>query len=445
MTLGGRRPYLRQTHGEVSGLKTIMKQATLRAARAVDDWIHRRTRGNRRRVLFDGETQMHFSMFETICGAMQEDERLETYATCCWQGGLKSPDMALRELLGLRTRFVPYERAKWKKWDLYVSSCFDNAWFARSLPWVDTFHGVGEKWATSQDRLYMVHPLAKRYDRLFCPNERLVRGYQSHPGFLKTPGSACLTGMPRSDLLVWLNNPEVRASLRTALGVRDAVPLVLFSPTYGADGVLHAFGKSIIEQCLQANLHVAVKLHSCSYLEDPKFNCGVDWFRELEPYTRFDTFRHVPHANLTALMLAADVIVTDFGSAAVECSLTDRTLFFCGIKSQAERTGGDRVQFNLLCSAGGPVRNVGEFSDRLKRFLKGDSLNRGEQNTLRDTFFHTPGQATDNCLRIVYALLDLSYPATQVQSYVARKRQQVLQNPLAFLGLGNEPSLDRSP
>jgi hypothetical protein len=144
-------------------------------------------------------------------------------------------------------------------------------------------------------------------------------------------------------------------------------------------------------------------------------------------------------------MLAADVIVTDFGSAAVECSLTDRTLFFCGIKSQAERTGGDRVQFNLLCSAGGPVRNVGEFSDRLKRFLKGDSLNRGEQNTLRDTFFHTPGQATDNCLRIVYALLDLSYPATQVQSYVARKRQQVLQNPLAFLGLGNEPSLDRSP
>lgn len=387
---------------------------------------------------------MHFSMSETICGALQEDERIETYATCCWAGGLKVPLETVFHLLGeARLKFVPYEKAKWRKWDLYVSSCFDNPWLARTVPWVDTFHGVGEKFIPNEDRLYMVHPLAKRYDRLLCPNQRLADGYKKRAEFLKSPDSLCLTGMPRADMLVWLNDLEVRNALRSALGVRQDERLLLFAPTYGADGVLHAFGTQIIEACLRARIHVVVKLHSCSYLPDPKYSCGVKWTHELQQYGRSKAFLHLPQANLTALMIAADAIVTDFGSAAVESSLLDTPLFFFGIKSQAERTGGDRVQFDLLCSAGGCLKDMKGFHERLTAFLRGDELNRNERSDLRETFFYSSGRATENSLRIMYSLMNLRYPDGLLKSYIAKKRQQVLTNPRAFLGL--ETKLAQSP
>jgi len=411
------------------------KSAILSFLRDADDRLHRRLRGARRRVLFDGESRMHFAMFETLYGAMRLDPRIDLAVTCSWQGGLKVPLKSVRPVLeGVDSRWVPYWKARWRKWDLYVSSCFDVPWLARRVPWVDTFHGVGEKWVEDGSRLYMAHPLAARYDRLLCPNRRLAAQFEARPGFLKTPESLRVTGLAKADPLVWFNTPEVRARLKEALAFPSAAPLVLFAPTWGPDGVLALHAEDVVRSCREAGANLAVKLHSCSYLPDPRFNGGVDWMERMDRWAREHGFRHLPHADLTALILAADVMVADFGSAAVEYCLVDRPLVFFHGAAQAQRTGGDRFQFNALCAAGGDVRDRPALKARLGLALGGQDGAAAARRALRETFFAAPGQATGNGLREMYGLMDLDVPSGLVEKCQADRRQRILRDPAGFIG-----------
>jgi hypothetical protein len=416
-----------------------LRTRVLRVLRNGDDRLHRALRGARRRVLFDGETAMHFSMFETLAGSLRGDPRVAVRFTSSWQGGFKLPREAVAALLGgVSADGVPYRRARWQKWDLYVSSCFDNPWFARRVPWADTFHGVGEKWVGGGAHLYMAHPLGARYDRLLCPNDRLAEQFRQRPAFVKTPESVRVTGMARSDLLVWFGGPEVRAALRAALGITDARPAVLFAPTWGTDGALAAYGEDILRECAARGLHAIVKLHSCSYLDAAKYSGGVNWRQRLDALAGALGFRHAPNANLTALILAADLMIADFGSAPVECCAADRPLIFFRLPAQERRIGGDGVQFGMLCAAGGPVTDLDTLRRRLDDVLDGRDGAAAARRRLRDTFFHAPGQATENCLRQMYELMELDVPAGLLERYRAEKRRRILAAPAEFLGLGAE-------
>lgn len=403
--------------------------------RSADDRLHRRLRGTRRKVLFDGESRMHFAMFETLHGAMRFDPRLDLSITCSWDGGLKIPMRSLRAMIhGVDAGWIPYWKAKWLKWDLYVSSCFDNPWFARSVPWADTFHGVGEKWVEGGSRLYMAHPLAARYDRLLCPNRRLAAQFEARPAYLKTPASLRRTGLAKADPLVWFNTPAVRAALRAALPFDRAAPVVLFAPTWGVDGVLARHGEDVARLCREAGVNLIVKLHSCSYLPDAQFNGGVDWSARLAEWARIYGLAHLPEADLSTLMLAADVMIADFGSAPVEFCLVDRPLVFFNSPAQAERTGGDGFQFDALCAAGGGARDTEALRQRLSLALGGDDGAGRQRAAIREEFFFDAGNATANGLRELYALMELENGDGVVEQFKRARETQLLKRPEQFLG-----------
>lgn len=396
--------------------------------------MHRRFRGDRRRVLFDGETAMHFSMFETLYGSLGHDERIERHVTSSWPGGPKAPIDSLCRMMGASASdFVPYGKAKWQKWDLYVSSCFDNPWFARSVPWVDTFHGVGEKWVADGSRLYMCHPLAARYDRLLCPNRRLAHQFEAHPAFLKTSESLKLTGLAKSDVLTWYNVPEMRVALKKALGLSVDRPVVLFAPTWGPDGLLARYGEQVIDVCLRVGGSLVVKLHSCSYHPETAFGGGGDWRKRIDDLARKHRFLHLPDASLTSLMLAADVMISDFGSAPVEYCLLDRPLLFFAIKEQADRTGGDGSQFKALCAAGHGLDGLEEFEGRLAGMLAGKDDAAAARRSLTADFFHEPGSATRNCLQELYALMDLKMPEGLSDRYREARGTAMRDDPERFV------------
>jgi hypothetical protein len=415
-----------------------VKKRVLTTLRAWDNAWHRGLRGVWRRVLFDGETAMHFSMFETLCGCLNLDPRIQSCFTCSWNGGLKTPLQSVARLLKSEAQhFVPFSRAQWQKWDLYVSSCFDVPWFARSVPWVDTFHGVGEKWADDGTRLYMCHPLAVRYDRLLCPNQRLAAQFEARPSFLKTPDSLRLTGLAKSDTLVWFNTPEIRSALKKALPLRAGKPVVLFAPTWGREGLLARHADAVMDACLESGVNLIVKLHSCSYLPDAQFSGGVDWGKRMDEMALQRGFLHLPHANLSALMLLADAMVADFGSAAVEFCLLDRPLLFFRIEEQGARIGGDRFQFETLCAAGNNIATMEQLRTALRRILQGEDDAAEARKSLAQTFFFAAGQATFNCLKEMYALMDLECPVGLVETYQVALRRDILAEPAAFLGIGN--------
>jgi CDP-glycerol glycerophosphotransferase (TagB/SpsB family) len=379
---------------------------------------------------------MHFSMFETLYGSLGHDERIERHFTSSWPAGLKAPIDSLCRMVGASgSDFVPYGKAKWQKWDLYVSSCFDNPWLARSVPWVDTFHGVGEKWVADGSRLYMCHPLAARYDRLLCPNRRLAQQFEAHPAFLKTSESLKLTGLAKSDVLTWYNVPEVRVALKKALGLPVDRAVVLFAPTWGPDGLLARYGEQVIDVCLRVGGSLVVKLHSCSYQPETAFGGGGDWRKRMDDMARERGFLHLPDASLTSLMLAADVMISDFGSAPVEYCLLDRPLLFFAIPAQAAATGGDRYQFNALRKAGCNVTTLDELQMALKGAISGADPSAPHRASLARTFFHNAGNATVNGLCEMYELMNVSPPNHIVEQYKSQKKNRILADPRCFLGV----------
>ena len=408
----------------------------LEAVRRADDRVHRATRGERRRVLFDGETSLHFSMFETLHGCLCRDARVQCRFTSSWADGLKAPLERICAVLGAGPdEFVNYRLAQWRKWDLYVSSCFDLAWFARSVPWVDTFHGVGEKWVETGERLYMAHPLAARYDRLLCPNRRLAAQFERHPEYLKSPESLRVTGLAKSDALVWFNTEEMRSALRSALPLKPGRPVVLLAPTWGPDGLLAQYLSEAIAICAAAEVNLIVKLHACSYLRDEAFSGGVNWRARLDAESRAGGFLHLPDASLTALILVADVMIADFGSAPVEYSLVDRPLLFWVAPGQAARSAGDRFQYELLTAAGGAVVSPEDLRRKLAGALGGSDGAAAQRRALRETFFPAAGEATWNCLREMYGLMELPMLEGLVEGYRAERTSAILNDPVSFLGL----------
>ena len=63
-----------------------------------------------------------------------------------------------------------------------------------------------QKYIPDENRVYMIHPLAKTCDHLLCPNQRVIDGFGDHPEFLKPSTQLHLTGMSRQDCLEWGSN-----------------------------------------------------------------------------------------------------------------------------------------------------------------------------------------------------------------------------------------------
>jgi CDP-glycerol glycerophosphotransferase (TagB/SpsB family) len=243
-----------------------------------------------------------------------------------------------------------------------------------------------------------------------------------------------VTGLAKSDPLVWFNRPALRSALRSALPFRDGGPLVLFAPTWGADGVLAQHGETVVRLCRDAGANLVVKLHSCSYLPDGRFNGGVNWSERMAQWAKTYGIAHLPEADLSILMLAADVMVADFGSAPVEFCLVDRPLVFFDSPAQAERTGGDRFQFAALCAAGGGVRDAGDVRRRLALALGGNDGAERERASVREAFFFGAGNATANSLRELYALMELDEAGDLIEQYRRDREAQLLQRPEQFYG-----------
>jgi CDP-glycerol glycerophosphotransferase (TagB/SpsB family) len=213
-----------------------------------------------------------------------------------------------------------------------------------------------------------------------------------------------------------------------------AAPVVLFAPTWGPDGVLARHGEAIARLCREAGANLVVKLHSCSYLPGARFNGGVDWSARLAEWGKTYGLAHLPDVDLSVLMLAADVMIADFGSAPVEFCLVDRPLVFFDSPAQAERTGGDRFQFNALCAAGGGARDEEALRRRLALALAGNDGAGRQRAAVREEFFFDAGNATTNSLRELYALMELESGSDVVAQYKRAREEQLLKRPEQFLG-----------
>lgn len=128
-------------------------------------------------------------------------------------------------------------------------------------------------------------------------------------------------GAPRNDLLCSdADRPDQK--VRSALGIPDSRRIVLYAPTFRADGSLDAY-----------NLDYARLCKSCEERFGGRFTAAIRLHPNVAKsagalhYDGEITFNASPYEDMQELLAAADVIITDYSSLMFDFCLTRRPCF----------------------------------------------------------------------------------------------------------------------
>ncbi|WP_433540976.1 CDP-glycerol glycerophosphotransferase family protein [Streptosporangium sandarakinum] len=263
---------------------------------------------------------------------------------------------------------------------------FRHAWFlARARYWVDshnlpycyrkrratrylqTWHGqVFKKMGLDDPRLRAQPAMARRYaeavarwDVLLTPGPDFRRDFGDASGFT---GEALHAGYPRTDVLVRHDEPEQRERARRArefFEVPEGRRVILYAPTYRDERRFSGESIRLDPQVLAAEL-------------------GRDWviLVRAHPFDRFtvpDPLGHFvrdasSYPEVNDLMLASDVLVTDYSSIMFDYVCLGRPILYYADDYEHYATDRRGVCFDLERLAPGPLlRNPGELVAALNR------------------------------------------------------------------------------
>jgi CDP-glycerol glycerophosphotransferase len=175
-------------------------------------------------------------------------------------------------------------------------------------------------------------------------------------------GEMLETGYPRVDVLAGADRDELGRRLRRRLGIPDGVRTVLYAPTY-RDHVVDRRGRYRLDQRLDVEaLRAAVgedtvilyrKHH---YIVDAVPATADGFVRDVSSYP-----------DGTELMLAADVLVTDYSSMTVDFANTGRPVLFYTYDLDAYQDEIRGFYLDFVSTVPGPLlRTSAELGDALR-------------------------------------------------------------------------------
>jgi CDP-glycerol glycerophosphotransferase len=209
----------------------------------------------------------------------------------------------------------------------------DNQGFPRELTprpgqtYLQTWHGIPLKRMGFDEPRFREAPdeqraeiqaMVDRWDYLVSPGPFFDETFL--PAF-RYEGEVIRYGSPRNDRLVTESSSGQVAALRRRLDLPDDRTIVLYAPTFreGARSsrgpVPLALELSVMQQVLGESAYLLLRPHYLNTIEVPR---------------RFDGFARdvTSHPDVTDLMLAADVLVTDYSSVMFDYAVLDRPMVF---------------------------------------------------------------------------------------------------------------------
>lgn len=350
----------------------------------------------RKRVLFSGYAPVHFVCFLPVYKKLAKDPRLEVWLS----GGFKreADDGSVSYSLdGFydpfpvdRARVMPVERTREEDFDVLVCAHLSDALFPRSAKrTVQIFHGVSFKNLAVREK-------ALRFDYLCLPGRYHAELYRKQ-GLIRPGGSTCLlTGFPKTDPLA---QPADRSPLLRSMKLDPRLPTLLFAPTGEKHNALDVMGREVIAAIDRTHgFNLLVKPH-----DHPKKK--VDWFAELAPLEN-ERVRMVRDLDVVPYLEAADLLITDASSVAIEYTLLDRPILFLDVPKLFQQIE-KRAPAADLDTYGRKIGAVVSGPDTLVEAVR-EALSHPEahaQATLRRAaaahVFHGPGGATDRVAAVV--------------------------------------------
>jgi CDP-glycerol glycerophosphotransferase len=194
---------------------------------------------------------------------------------------------------------------------------------------------------------------------------------------LRVRGEVLRYGYPRNDPLSQLQSWDERAAVRAELGLPADAVLVLYAPTFR-----ETYSKGRQDFVLQVDLdHVLEKLPGHLLL------VRTHYLQRLRlPAAAHAVARDVSHyPDITPLMVAADILVTDYSSVMFDFANTGRPMVFFAYDYDDYVHSERGVYFELADKAPGPLVHSGdelvqalasvdswraEYADRYQRFIE---------------------------------------------------------------------------
>lgn len=348
-----------------------------------------------KRILFNASAAVHTVCFLPVYRKLVTDPRVEVWLS----GGFKSDaddGTASYTLDGFfdpfpvdRSRVVSVERSLTEEYDAFVGAHSSPVFPTCGAPSVQIFHGVSFKNINAREKIL-------RFDRLCLPGRYHAELYRRQ-GLVRPGGSTCLlTGFAKVDALV---SPQDRAPFLRDRKLDPTRPTLLFAPTGEKHNALDVMGREVIEAIEKAgDFNLLVKPH-----DHPKKK--TDWFQELAPYEN-ERIRLVRDYDIIPYLHAADLLITDASSVAIEYTLVDRPMIFLDVPNlmqQIEKRSAavdlDTYGRKIGTIVSGPETLVAAVRDALAH------PEAGGQGTLRRAaaqhLFHAPGGAAERVAAVV--------------------------------------------
>jgi len=345
-----------------------------------------------RRVLFHAALPHHFVFFQSVYERLAQDERLAWFWSSNFLGWRLKKH--LFDLFPVKGKKVSSVGSTARAYDLLLSPIylkFDVAPRARRR--VQIFHGVA---ITN----CFLKPEINDYDRFFMIGPYMVRRF-AQKGILREDDPRIrMVGMPKLDRLVDGSlNP---AAIKAELGLDPALPVVLYAPS-GTHSSIETQGLEAIQRLGKRRLHLLVKLHDKSL----DFRRARDnWMSRVKEHHGgqvhvLDGFDIVPYLAI------ADVLISDFSSAANEFLLCDKPIIFLETPEKYE-INKERWDTEVWGQkVGVVVRTVEELERAVEDALAHPERMSGIRREAAADIFYQPGTATARAASNIYELLEL--------------------------------------
>ncbi|MEE8201832.1 MAG: CDP-glycerol glycerophosphotransferase family protein [Candidatus Acidoferrales bacterium] len=352
--------------------------------------------GNKR-IIFHAALPHHFVFFQSVYDRLAADARLHWFWSSNFLGWQLKKH--LFDLFPVQGKKISSLAAPVRRYDLLLSPVylkFDVAPRARQR--VQIFHGVA---ITN----CFLKPQIHDYTRFFMIGPYMVKRFVQKGLLRQDDPRIEMIGMPKLDPLV--NGRIDTEKIKRELELDPSLPIVLYAPS-GSYSSIEGEGLEVIERLRAMPINLLVKLHDKSR----DFRRTPDWLRKVKNLEGGRRRVHLIEGfDIVPYLALADLLISDFSSAANEFLLRDRPILFLDTPEKYEinkerwdtEVWGQRI--------GVTVRTA----DELVRALEDALADPGQLSDLRRQaaadIFYRPGTATDRAVAKIYELLELA-PAT---------------------------------
>ena len=347
-----------------------------------------------KRILFAGYAPVHFICFLPVYRRLVEDPAVEIWLSGGFQSGPKEARTYTIERFYdpfpvNRDRVITVERARQEDFDVLVGSSLSDSFFPRSVgKSVQIFHGVSFKNLAIREK-------ALKFDILCLPGRYHAETYL-RKGLVRPDGSQVLiTGFAKNDPLV--SGTLDRDALLRRLDLDPSRPTLLFAATGEKNNALESKGEKIIRLIAEhGKWNLMIKPHDHAKNE-------INWFERLAPLEKGNV-RLVRDLDVVPYLHAADLLITDASSVAVEFTLMDRPVIFIDVPKLFERVAKRATSLDLE-TYGRKFGTIVEKSSQVVASIEDALANPGREREIRQKMvkhiFHRPGDAAERVTGVV--------------------------------------------